>query len=308
MSYLVGQETITYDWEGPKITTSLEPKELGVLLRDYIAQKDIISFGEHHDLNHDTSFNELLDYKRAIFNIYGIYRDSSRFEQQPSLPRAIEHVRRYATEYGDNELMENVNGLVSMLSKPHGNSILQSHPSRIFATLIIPIAKAQGFTDIVLEGFDDRDPSRVFERSKDKVGHLLIMLSSMMVGMRLHGAYSDSWLDLGDLMAEALSNKVNSVKAENPDARVLVYNGMAHNATQPLEGTVPTPLGNFELASISYAPAMIEKYGKSYGAVDLIGGKSDLEGTGHYEWMQQKAGVGVTAYQHGVDQLTMVFK
>jgi hypothetical protein len=195
--------------------------------------------------------------------------------------------------------------------QPSFDDLKQMHVGRLFALGILPIAVAAGYTDLVLEGFDDRNPGRTIQRSKDKTGDLIRMTSAMMLGMRIHGAWPDGNFPTPTDVSDALFEKIKTAKEANPDAKVIVYNGAVHNMTEPFKTGTKVSLGPFgeeDASEWTYAPRAREVWGDSYGAIDLLNGNRPLPES-QFKLMQDKAEPGViTRFSHGFDQQTYVLK
>ncbi len=155
-----------------------------------------------------------------------------------------------------------------------------------------------------------KNPGKTIGRSTDRTGDLLKMVSSMMLGMRIHGAWPDSSMHSPKDTGDSLLKKIKDVKTKNPTARIIVYNGAIHNMTEAFKSgsVVSSDLRRLDASEWTYAPRAIEMWGNRYGAIDLLNGNSPLPES-HYKYMQKDAlSNAITCYTHGIDQQSYVFK
>lgn len=237
------------------------PKDFATHLEPLIAGKKIVSFGEEHNLNKDKTYGEINKYKDLIFSLYGTMK-LFRFK---NLSELVEDMRR--REPNSKELKDLKALLEYCAEEGNEKDFSKVTSSRIFASHVIPTLKKEGFTDVVIEGFNEDRPSENYELSKDRTGYLLIMLTAMTHDLKIHGAYSGG-LDFGFGVAESFRHKVDSITAKDPKARVATYNGGAHNLTVPMTGNAPF-IGR-PMSELSFVPHFSDKYGDKFKSIDLV--------------------------------------
>lgn len=291
-----GEQPQKQDW-GYTRKDTLTPKDFLRRIQDKLKAKDVLSVGEAHDMNQDTSFSWILDHEKEILEAYNIYR-MAQDVSKPAPP--FEGLLRRDSRFLEKLAQENT-------SFDH---VRKMHVGRLFALSILPLARLAGYTDIVLEGVDDRNPGRLLDRSTDRSGDLLRLTAAMMLGLKIHGAYSDGMFTTAADIGDAVFAKMGEVKDRNPNAKVVVYNGAVHNMTEPYkEGTkIKEGIVEYDVSEMTYAPRAIELWGDRYGAIDLINGDR-LMPESQFRFMQQQASDDViTCFTHGIDQQTYVLK
>ena len=284
-----------HDWKYDS-KTELQNGDFFFFLLDSINEAEIVSIGEYHDLEQNSSFSWILDYSEDILEAArqhqrllksGKSRDDLSF--QSFLPF-------------DSDLMQKLDGVNSNL-----NELRSMHVGIFFAMRLLPIAAKLGFTDVIFEGLNDSNMLASYEFSKDKVGDLLRIVMATRLDMIIHGARSSKDLPSAVDVGQELKTKIDECKEEKPDARIIVYNGAMHNMT--ITYTAPFfyfPGVKLDTAKISYAPAMIEKYGARYVAIDLLN-KNKAIPSSHFQLMTEEASSNqITMYKHGIRQKTFV--
>jgi hypothetical protein len=286
----------TYEWKYTR-KEELAPNEFSKQVLTTLQEKDVVSVGEQHDLEQDTSYSWLLDYQTDILDAYDKYslsKDSSK--PPPPLERLL---RR------ESDLLERLAQEV-----PTFDQLRQMHVGRLFAVGVLPLAAVAGYKHVVFEGVDENDPQRNLARSKDKIGDLLRLTYAMQLGMNIHGAYSDGLMSTAADTGDALFAKIQEVKNADPEGKIIVYNGATHNMTEPFRKGMKVKEGliEYDASELTYAPRAREKWGMKYGSIDLLNGNRSFPAS-HFKYMQEHAVADrITAFSHGIDQKSYVIK
>ena len=255
--------------------------------------------GESHNLEVDTSYNWLNEFSGEILDAYSYYR-MGKNSSKPTPP--FEQLLRPGSQLLARFRQE---------KQPTLEVLTQFHPGRLFAVGILPLARALGYKDLILEGLNEHNPTDMIERSKDKAGDLLRLTSAMMLGMNIHGANPSGRYPTPTDIGDELFSTIKAVEKKDPEAKIIVYNGAVHNMTESFKAGTRVHEGLFSASDASewtYAPRAKEMWGDRYGAIDLLGGNSILP-VSHFKHMQVEAAKGaVTRFSHGVGQKTYVFK
>lgn len=296
-----GQEEQSHQYEwGYSNKEVLEPDAFEAQLKSVFQERDVVSVGEYHDERRDTSFAWLQDHRDEILQTYDWYRMmGDKSEPEPFITML--------------KLLPPGSQLFDRLTKgfPSMHELRKLHVGRMFAFQVLPAARNAGYTHLVLEGVDAANPARTLERSKDQTGDLLRITMAMMMGMKIHGAYSEGVLSTPVDIANTLFDEVKQIRDSDPNAKVVVYNGASHSMTEPFKKGTQVGAGilSFDASELTYAPKARELWGDRYGAIDLIGGDKSLVGLGHFTHMQQEAKPDqITMFTHGVNQQTFVIK
>lgn len=293
-----GEQGQTQEW-GYNRKEVVTPIEFLREISDTLRRKDILSVGEHHDMEQDESYRWIQQHAGEIIEAYDWYRIGKiTGKHTPPFERLLKPESRLSENLANRQ-------------QPTFDELRHLHVGRLFALGILPLARAAGYTDLVLEGFDDINPARTIQRSKDKTGDLLRIVSAMKLGMRIHGAWPDKMFPMPADIGDALFDKIKAAKEANPDAKIIVYNGAVHNMTEPFRAGTKVSLGFFgetDASEWTYAPRARALWGDRYGAIDILNGNRPLPDS-HYKFMQVKAEPGViTRFSHGFDQQTFVLK
>lgn len=276
----------------------ISPKEFLTDIADTLKSHDVVSVGESHDMEQDQSYGWIQQHTGEILEAYDWYR-LGRITGKSALP--LEKLLR-----PESRLLENLANHKKLTIE----DLKQMHVGRLFALMVLPMACLVGYTDLVLEGFDDINPGRFIQRSKDKTGDLLRMTSAMMWGMTLHGAYPDGMFTTPTDIGNALFTKIKEVKDAKPDAKIIAYNGAVHNMTEPFKtGTkVSEGLLSSDASEWTYAPRARDLWGERYAAIDLLNGDRSLP-MSHFKFMQEQSEKSaITRFSHGVNQKTYVLQ
>lgn len=287
---------LSHEWQYKKKEV-VTPKDF---LRDILSKlqaAELCSFGEYHDERIDQSYSFLLQHQAEILEIYHWLRFFNESSQN-------------ATRLPFERLLPPRSTLVEEMDalNPSMDQLQKMHCGRLFGLVLLPLARHVGYTDLVLEGVDENNPGATLARSKDQIGDLLRITTAMRLGMKIHGAYDTSRFPTGKGVADALWLKIKDIKQKDPHSRTIVYNGAAHNMTEPLHGNVSEGFFHYDASELTYAPKAIEMYGDKYSATDLLNGDRLLP-SGHFRFMQEQAQPGaITKYTHGINQQTYVLK
>jgi hypothetical protein len=176
-----------------------------------------------------------------------------------------------------------------------------------FSQVILPLAGRLGYTDVVLEGFDGNsaNPSWGLQFSKNVVGDLLIQTEAMRAGMKMHGA---EVTDKPSEVAANLLRKAKEIKRANPHAKVLIYGGAIHSATEIAvrDGEVLRVSDVHEPShSFSFSERAYMAWGKRYAPVHLLSASDFPSAFGHV--IEEVPDGCVTRVSHGDNQNTYVF-
>lgn len=285
--------------------TPLMPEVFGDRLRDLINDRKLVAFGEEHDCNRDPSFEEVLGFKDIIFPAYrqivmnGAYPNIATFLGQHRLIYSNEDLIRFAL-------------FLEKLFLPSVEDVMTMSASRVFAAVTMPVAHEVGFTDLVLEGFFESDPERTLKLSKDRIGLLLIMTAALCLGIHLHGTdqgpHISSLLDPGKSMVDALRVAIDGIFKDNPNARVLSYNGAMHNLTVPFQGKLAGLLGHeIDVSQWTFAPHYMERFGPQFLSVDLVTPSDSQQN--HFALLREKRAVAgrINEVPHSKGQVAFVF-
>lgn len=293
-----GEQSAIHEWKYSD-KRILTPKEFLLEVKDKLSKKKVLSIGEHHDMEQDESYSWIQQYSGEILEAYQFYKigkNSHKFS-----PSFVELLRP------TSELRKRL----TQMQRPSFDELRKMHVGRLFAFGVLPIAKALDYTNIVLEGFDENDPLRTIQRSKDKTGDLLRITSAMMLDMNIYGALSDGIFSTPTDIGNSLFETIREVKDTDPDAKIVVYNGALHSMTEPFKSGTTVKEGLLQISDASqwtYAPRAKELWGDQYGAIDLLNGDRLLPPS-HFRYMQEQADAdSITCFSHGVDQQTYVLK
>jgi hypothetical protein len=265
-------------------------------LVELFKEKKIVSIGEVHDNNNDTSFDWIINYGGEISVAYDFYQHAQQ-QQQPKI--SLER------------LLPNESTLIHAIRSISLNpeDYRDKHAGRLFAMLVLPIAKLSGFTDVVFEG--DPDPRAILSEhgdmlNRDKIGAALRVTMAMYWGLNIHGA-SFTRSQTANVVGDLIFDKIREIRKHNPDAKVLVYNGAMHNMTIPITGTMAEYGAGYDASGITYAPRALKSWGPDYGAIDIINHTPPIEDEIHFQFMQEHADpYGVTCFSHGINQKTYI--
>ena len=286
---------IEFDWQYDS-KESVDPLVFLQQISNTLQQSSIVSFGEQHDLRVDESFSWILSFQNEILEAYHVYSLTMGIEN----PKPMETFQR---------CLRRGSRLINVLSENLSSfeEVRNMHVGRMFALHILPLARNLGYTEVVLEGVEAKNPARLIDRSTDKIGDLLRILMAMVLGMRVHGAYADGLLSTAVDVGVELQDKINEVKTNNPDSKIIVYNGAMHNMTIPYQGTHASIPGiSMDVSQITYAPDLIAEYGSQYSAIDMLN-KDRTIPTGHFSQMQEESEAGeITCFKHGIRQQSFV--
>jgi len=283
--------------------TSLDSKDFLKQVSDHLKGAKVVSFGEIHDENHEQDFDWLLPHQEEIVTALEKY---SQIQDIVS-PEPVDTLRKLLGH--ESPLM-----LELERQKPSFNTLRESHSSRLFALAILPLARVNGFTDIVLEGLEPSNFRHIIKdkRSKDLIGDLLKCLLAMLTGLRIHGIpVSGGILSTGENVGDDLFRKTAEITDEFQDAKVLVYGGAAHNLTDPGDLSISGPFGPIKLAKLSYAPRAIAKWGGRYISIDLFSRKTlertkKIGDTIYGQMMDDSVKGEITAFTHKSGQITYI--
>lgn len=275
----------------------LTPKDFLRRLATVFEEKEIVSVGEAHDVNDDSSYGWLQSFKGDILQAFSSYRLVTEIKGG-ALPRSD----------FERSLPPDSKLLRALESHPISfKDLAAMHPGRLFAVGVLPLSRFSGFTELVLEGEIAERTDVHFQRSKDTTGDLLRLTIGMIMGMRIHSAYAGGFLSTVADVGQAVYHKITEIKKNNPQAKILAYNGAMHNMTKPFQGRGQEIPGiAFDLAQITYAPQLIKDYGDRYAAIDLLGAKPLPES--HFAQMQREAEGEITCFTHGQGQMSFVIK
>lgn len=285
---------------------SVEVQDLKDMLRTIaysIADKQVVSFGDAHNDNKDTSVSDLLKHSDLICEIYKRYayfQNINKPEPSSTFVQALTSLEKYSPELASQIEIFRINPLGMYLDD---HELINCHPSRIFAKGILPLGIKLGFTDLVLEGLLENDPHKTFMLSKDRIGTLMILTAAMLLGYKIHEAnVFTSPIDTGDAILKSIQ-----AATQYPAARVLVFNGAMHNMTIPFKGEVWLPMtGRIDVSKTSYAPALIGEYGDRFKAIDLFSTKTEFPPS-RFATMKDLAlesGGQIVKIEHGKNQTT----
>ncbi len=293
---VVSEQTGVHEWGEYAERRVLAPPEFIKEISEKLKEKDILSVGEHHDLEQDASYGWIQQFAGEIFEAYDWYRLGKITGKEP-MP--FERLLRR-----ESKLVEKL-----MERQPSFEELKKMHVGRFFALGVLPLAKAAGYTDLVLEGFDEISPGASYQLSKDKTGDLLRLTYAMILGFNIHGAWPRGQFVKPEEVGDSIFEKIKAAKTSNPEAKILVYNGAMHNVTEPFKLGSKVSLGIFgetDPNEWSYAPRARELWGEWYGAMDLMNGGRPLPNS-HFKYMQEKAEPGqITRFTHGIDQQTYI--
>lgn len=283
--------------------TPLHPSAFQNRLHGLMNGKKLVSFGEEHDGNRDPSFAEVLGFKDIIFPAY------SQIVMNGVYPNIATFLARHRLSYPKEDLIRFILFVEKLLS-PSVEDVMAMSASRVFASTVMPVAHKMGYTDLVLEGFFERDPEQTLELSKDRIGLLLIMTATLCLGIHLHGTDSGHVLfslDQGKTMADALRVTIDGIFKENPNARVLSYNGGLHNMTVPIQGRIAGLLGHeIDLSQMTFAPHYMAMLGREFLSVDLVTPSDSQQN--HFALLRERAIAGrITEVPHSKGQVAFVF-
>lgn len=284
-----------FDWQYSN-KESLGDKEFLQEIFNLLKSHKVFSVGEYHDENIDQSFLWILNHKTEIFRAF----DKFRYLQNLTSAEQPSNLFEECLDR-DSLLLNSLKLLV-----PSFAEMKKMHAGRLFAFALMPLAKAAGYTDIVLEGFDSSNPERLFEQSKDKIGYLIRMLMIMVLNFKVSGVDEVGLFKTPVNIGQGLFSAVTRIIDADQGAKVLIYNGAMHSATQPFVGKVGDFFtGGFDLSEISYANRAIVRWGDQFQPIDIFP-KLPLLPTSHYREMQEQAGSGITCFTHGVGQRSYV--
>lgn len=291
---MIDEKGINHEWTYDS-KNELSPTEFLATLFSLIKDAEIVSVGEHHDDNQDTSHNWILNFEDEILT-------------------AAHHYQQYCSAYQPNKdtfkiFLPRDSQLVNRLDdiKTSFDDIRLLHVGRFFALQFLKLAYMSGFTDIVFEGINTSNFYANYKMSKDRIGDLLRLVCAMRLGMRIHGAYAGTRFPTPVDVGQALKEKIENVKENDPTARVIVYNGATHNMTVPYQGKFSLLPGlTIDVSKITYAPDLMRRYRSKYVSIDLLNKRRKLPAS-QFSQMQKEAQDGcVTAYEHGIRQTTFV--
>lgn len=283
--------------------TTLDTKAFLRQVSDHLKEARVVSFGEIHDENHEQDFGWLLPHQDEIVTALEKY---SQFQNIVS-PEPVDTLRKLLGP--ESALM-----LELERQKPSFNTLRESHSSRLFALAILPLARVNGFTDIVFEGLEPSNFRHILKdkRSKDLIGDLLKCLLAMLTGLRIHGVpVSGGILSTGEAVGNDLFRKTVEITDGQPDAKVVVYGGAAHSLTDPGDLSISGPFGPIKLAKLSYGPKAITKWGKQYKSIDLFCRRTldrtpEIRATIYGQMMADSAKGEISAFTHKSGQVTYI--
>lgn len=294
-----GEQAQTHEWQYLNKDELTQPEFFGEISKT-LQEADVLSVGEHHDDLQDSSFAWIQQYTGEIlqaYDIYGMHRAKRPEEPLPDL----------------DQVLPRESDLLARLTQegPTFEEAKKMHVGRLFTFAVLPLAASAGYTDVVLEGLNERNPGQSIQKSKDKSGDLLRLTMAMWLGMDIHGAYPEGSFPTPEAVGDSIFEKLKAVKEAKPAAKVIAYNGATHNMTEPFKKGTVVDLGFFgktDASEWSYAPKAKALWGDKYKAIDLINGDRELPAS-HFRHMQQKSAEGVvTRFTHGVGQKSYVFK
>jgi len=266
-------------------------------LNGVVKDKKIVSFGEQHDFNNEKRLEDVKDFKDILLTTLYFLKQIKDQEKTKSEfnPFHIDLTLYWITKFGEAmskfDLSTHKVKKDQLFSLPI-SEIIKYPASVIFAISILPLLKEEGFTDLVLEGFLEKSPDEAFKRSKDQVGMILIIESCLRLDINIHGAYQEGFGEIlrATGIARAFEGKVDEILQNNPDAKVATYGGGVHNMTKPIEGSISAPFfGEVNLAELSFAPHLMERYQDAYLSIDLVAptnGNEDL--MSHFKVLRSK--------------------
>ena len=262
-----------------------------------VGDKRIVSFGEEHDLNMDTSFSEVLQLSGPIFKVqYNMLVHHPDGEE--------ERIAMIRHEFKQAGKLQALDALLKKMQDQSIGELCQYHPGRLFATRLMPLLRNLGYTDIIMEGLNDVDPASTFRRSKDQIGTLLMMLQAHILGIRVHGVYSEGIWSLFYL-SEYFLEKIDKIHECIPDARIITFSGALHNMTMPLEGKVPLGDREFDIKDSSFAKKLQEIWGREFQSIDLVDFNSTT--ASHLETFRRYGHAGnIVEVSHSNDQVAFV--
>lgn len=282
---------------------TLEPKVFLGQVSTKLKEAKVISIGEIHDENSSQDFGWIRVHQDEIINAlekYAIIQDHIPLDPGVTLKRLLGSGSALMVELEKQ--------------KPSFDDLRKAHTSRLFALAILPLARVNGFTDIVLEGLEPSNFRNIIENkmSKDIIGDLMKCLFAMAAGLRIHGVpVSGSIFSDGTEVGDDLFSETVKITDKHPDAKVLVYGGAAHNLTDPGDLTISGPLGPIKLGNLSYAPRATTKWGERYKSIDLFSRKTlerapKIGNTVYGKMMADSTKGEITAFTHKSGQVTYI--
>lgn len=245
-----------------------------------IEWKKIVTFWEEHNLNADKSFSEILEYKEIIFYVYSIMQYWAKFQDI-----VLDLKDRVPVEEKE-KLISFIEYIFSILE----NKLSIKHSStRVFSSFIVSACQKEWFTDIVFEWFNESSPNRSYELSKDKIWFLMIMISSMLYWFKIHWAYDSNPLFNATWIARNFEEQIDKIIDNNPESKVITYNGWVHNMTTPIKWEYKLFWSTINLEELSFAPYLINKYGSDYLSIDLVDWFWKVSNSSHYSFLKWKA-------------------
>lgn len=247
-------------------TTTLPADNFQRRLEELMKGRRVVSFGEEHDENRDQSFRNILRFEQLILHAYSYRRHERWRGRSLDFADLLEFLGRNFDSLLVNDFIQFLQDMTSIPLE----AILRQPASRIFALVILPLSKRLGYTDVVVEGLYEEDPWRTIERSKDRIGMLLKILTGLICDLNIRGAYDENFLQPGVGVALAFQRRVNAIFDENPSARVVTYSGGAHNLTKPIKGTWSFGPITIDLSQFTFAPAFQQRWGQHFLSIDLV--------------------------------------
>ena len=291
-----------YDWHYTEKKPCTQDEFLAEIDQE-LRERQVVSVGEYHDMNTDTSFGWIEEHTDEIVSAFTTYHQAIEAGEDPPPLRQVLSP--------DSQLLSKLEN-----DKPTFEELKQMHVGRLFATVIIPHAAKLGYHDLVLELFDPHNPEQVLFGSKDltgtndRIGTLLTITMAMDSGMRLHGSIPEN-LTL-ESNSDAIFSHMVDLRRDNPDAQVLSYNGSLHNMIVPypharIQIGDLSPDGYTDPHDWSFGAQARMVWGSDFGSIDLLNRNRNTTVNSHFKNMVDDAAEGtITRYTHNTDQQSYV--
>ncbi len=284
----IPKDAQTWGWDWVKIPfeiheqTPLPADDFERVMSESLRWKKVVSFGEEHNLNADTSFKEIKRFSQLIFLMFRMYKEEKRYGW--GFREVVEHL------WKNEELFLELTWLLEVVSQAHKKIWnLKLSSTRVFAGNILAMAHVEGFTDIVFEGFQENNIAENYTRSKDKVWFLLIVFFSMFYNLDLHWVYDDLPVFWFMKWAWLFEQKVDEILEKKPEAKILTYNWGIHSMTEPILWTQKMYWVDLELWKLTFAPRFHERFWGDFSSIDLIDGFWHTEHSLFYSLLKKKA-------------------
>lgn len=274
-------ETINYSFDIHS-EKPIENEEFFLYLRDMFERKDVVSIWEEHNHNSDKSFEEVQEYDVYIFHLFREIKNGGEFVE--AFNRMDGEIQWYPEELEKWKKFKEF--ILQFFSQEW--DVSQSS-SRVMARSVIPTARTSAYTDIIIEWFSENNPRENYNFSTDKTWYLLLMLSAMINNIHIHWAYDKTPIVWVFRIAQKFTSRIDKIKGQDPDAKVLTYNWAFHNMTVPMKWKQNLFGAELDYEDLTFAPELHEKYGDRYLSCDIVDGWSQTEKDSHFAVLKWKA-------------------